>query len=69
MKISEHNLRLLTDNLGDMAPVNTRYLDKKPIKTKETAIVRKPTKSLLRTLTTSIYKDCSMNLKNSIFTV
>src|SRR5690606_30088077 len=33
MKCSEHNLRLLTDQVSDIAAVNTRYLDKKPIKT------------------------------------
>ncbi len=42
MKCSEHNLRLLTDQVSDIAAVNTRYLDKKPIKTAGVSIDRKP---------------------------
>jgi integrase/recombinase XerD len=42
MKYSEHNLTLLTDQLGHLARINTRYLDKRPVKTTNIAISRTP---------------------------
>ena len=47
MKYSEHNLTLLTDQLGHLTRINTRYLDKRPVKTTNVSINRAPTNKLL----------------------